>query len=218
MYKVIDVKTWKRKKQFTWFNSFSNPCYGVNAEIDVTEVVNCSKETKTSFFINYLFLMMKGLNETMEMRLRIVDGEVRLYDVINPTYTVMTKTGVYENAGSKMYDDYHQFYNEAHNEIESVKNQVTVKDTFNSSEDYGLYYITCIPWISYNAMTHPIPIGDVNSLSVPRICWDKYRMINNKYYINLNITVSHALVDGFALSKAFLNIQDKLNKAWDILK
>lgn len=218
MYKVIDVNTWERKKQFTWFNSFTNPCYGFNVEIDVTEVLNYSHETKTSFFINYLFLMMKGLNETLEMRLRIVDGEVRLYDVIDPTYTIMTKTGIYENAGSKMYDDYHKFYNAAHKEIESVKNQKTVKDSFNSDEEYGLYYITCIPWISYNSMTHPIPIGNINSLSVPRICWDKYREIDNRFKVNLNITVSHALVDGFALSKAFQNIQDKLNKARDILK
>ena len=58
MYKVIDVNTWERKKQFTWFNSFTNPCYGFNVEIDVTEVLNYSHETKTSFFINYLFLMM----------------------------------------------------------------------------------------------------------------------------------------------------------------
>ena len=103
MYKVIDVNTWERKKQFTWFNSFTNPCYGFNVEIDVTEVLNYSHETKTSFFINYLFLMMKGLNETLEMRLRIVDGEVRLYDVIDPTYTIMTKTGIYEN-GEELYN------------------------------------------------------------------------------------------------------------------
>ena len=95
MYKVIDVNTWERKKQFTWFNSFTNPCYGFNVEIDVTEVLNYSHETKTSFFINYLFLMMKGLNETLEMRLRIVDGEVRLY-LIYEQYSSKTVAVKYE--------------------------------------------------------------------------------------------------------------------------
>ena len=39
MYKIIDVKNWKRSKQYNWFSSFSNPCYGIDATIDVTEVV-----------------------------------------------------------------------------------------------------------------------------------------------------------------------------------
>ncbi|MDE7095332.1 MAG: hypothetical protein K2O23_02485, partial [Anaeroplasmataceae bacterium] len=54
MYKIIDIKTWNRKKQFEWFNSFANPCYGITIDLDVTEIVTFSKKSKTSFFINFL--------------------------------------------------------------------------------------------------------------------------------------------------------------------
>ena len=49
MYKVIDIEKWSRKKQYLWFSTFSNPDYGFNIDVDVTNVVNYSKETKTSF-------------------------------------------------------------------------------------------------------------------------------------------------------------------------
>ena len=57
MYKVIDLKTWNKRKQFEWFNTFSNPCYGFNTDIDVTEVVNFSKKTKT-YFMKLLTLLI----------------------------------------------------------------------------------------------------------------------------------------------------------------
>lgn len=218
MYNIIDTSKWSRRKQYEWFRTFPNPCYGFDCTIDVTGVVLYSKQTNTSFFINFLYILMKALNEIEEMRLRIVDGTVRLYDVIDPTYTIMTDSLVYENSGSPMYDDYLDFYKEAKKTIESVKHNKKIKDTYNSDSEYGVYYITCIPWISYNSMTHPIPSGNENSLSVPRICWDKFKLVDNKYTMNLNITVSHALVDGFALSRAFQNVQTKLDECDKILK
>lgn len=48
MYKVINVENWAKRKNFEWFNTFSNPCYAIDTEIDVTKVVKFSKETKTS--------------------------------------------------------------------------------------------------------------------------------------------------------------------------
>ena len=53
MYKIIDTEKWNRKTQYEWFNSFSNPCYGIDIELDVTRIVQYSKASHTSFFINF---------------------------------------------------------------------------------------------------------------------------------------------------------------------
>ena len=106
MYKVIKLEELKKRKQYDWFKTFSNPCYGFDVKVDVSEVVKYSKETNTSFFINVLYLVTIGLSSVEEMRLREVNDEIRLYDKINPTFTVMTKAGIYENAGFEMIDNY----------------------------------------------------------------------------------------------------------------
>ena len=54
MYKVIKLEELKKRKQYDWFKTFANPCYGFDVKMDVSEVVKYSKETNTSFFINIL--------------------------------------------------------------------------------------------------------------------------------------------------------------------
>ena len=218
MYKVINLENFKKRKQYNWFRNFSNPCYGINVKMDITEVVKYTKETKTSFFINILYLITIGLNSVEEMRLREVNGEIRLYDTINPTFTVMTKSGVYENTGFEMIDDYKTFYATAKQVIDHIKNQDFIKETFNDSLLYNDYYMTCLPWLSINGMTHPLCDNNYESLSCPRVCWDKYVEVDNKYLMTLNITVNHCFVDGYPLSLAFKNIQENFNNCRNLFK
>ena len=56
-----------------------------------------------------------------------------------------------------------------------------------------------------------VSLPNDDSSYVPRICWGKYYQIDNEYYIDFNIQVSHALVDGYPLSLAFLEIEKYLN-------
>ena len=91
-YLVIKENELKKHKQYMWFSTFSNPCYGFDVKMDVTKLVEYTKETKTSFFINTLYLVTKGLSMVEEMRLRLVNNEIRLYEKINPSFTVMTKS------------------------------------------------------------------------------------------------------------------------------
>lgn len=211
MYQIINKETFPKRKQYQWFSSFANPCYGFTVKMDVTSLLKHSKATHTSFFINTLYLITLGLNSVEEMRMREVNNEIRLYDTINPTFTVMTNFGVYENCGFKMQEDYLSFYKVASSVIEEAKLQDGVKETFNNNPDFDDYYITCIPWLSIEAMTHPLPDHSVESSSCPRVCWDKYRDENGQIVMMLNITVNHAFVDGKPLSQAFLNIQQNFD-------
>lgn len=216
-YKIIKVEELKKINQYNWFKQFSNPCYGFNVKMDVTNVVKYSKETKTSFFINTLYLITSALNQIDEMRIRVVNDEIRLYDEINPAFTVMTKAQIFENTGFVMIDNYNEFYNKAHQVIESVKNQTNVKETYNDSKLFNEYYITCIPWLSIEGMSHPLIDNDYESLTVPRICWDKYREENDKQVMTLNITVNHMFVDGYPLSKTFNKVQEYFDKLVGII-
>lgn len=218
MYKVLKVEDLKNQSQYRWFKTFSNPCYGLNVKMDVTKVIEYCKKTNTSFFINVLYLITTALNSIDEFKIREVKDEIRLYDTINPTFTVMTDIQVYENAGFKMVDDYSSFYKIAKETIERVKKVTSFKETYNDSTLFDDYYMTCAPWISMESMTHPLCEGNFESLTVPRICWDKYRNEYGRMVMLLNITVSHCYIDGYTLSKAFNLIQEKFNEIESLLK
>lgn len=219
MKKEIDMKTYMKRNQYNWFHTFIDPTYGFNVEIDVTELVLLSKERKESFFPYFLYMVMKGVNSVDELKMREIDGRVYLFDEINPTFTVMTDYGIYQNAGMKMNWDFPQFYKGIKEVIEKVKHIMPSDDVdlFPICKESDVVYLTCVPIISYVSMTHPTPGYNYSSLSVPRICFDKYKLKDNRYTVTLNITVSHTLVDGFPLAKCFQNIQEYCSSAREIL-
>lgn len=215
--KEIDVKNWNRAKTYNWFKGFSNSTYCCNVRLDVTELVNHSKNNGQSFFINMLYLVLKGLNSIEEMRMRMENGVPVIYDDINPAFTVMTNAGTFENVRFNNCTNYAEFYKIASKKIEKAKNQVAIEEGEYNPSIYNEYYISCVPWLDVVSLTQPIP-DDISSQCVPRICWGKFVEENGKYTMMLNITVSHIFVDGYPLSKAFNVIQENIKNSVDILK
>ena len=197
----IDVEKWNRRTNFRWFSSFSNPTFSFNVKVDVTDVVNYSKETKTSFFANFLYLISKVNNEHQPLRLRYIDGDVIEYDVINPTFTVKTIDGVFNNAEFEYIGSYKEFYKRCREEVGKNNKETLNPEEYNIPR-YDRFYSSCLTTIELESMSQPLNYNDKNSLNVPRIFWDKYRLENNRYVMLVNFTVSHILMDGEDLAKA----------------
>lgn len=216
--KEIDINNWERLKNYEWFSKFSDSTYGMNVKMDVTKLVKHVKDKKESFFIDLLFIILNGLNSVDEMRIRLVNDKPVIYDDINPAFTVMTVSNTFKNVRFNNCKNYREFYDTAHECIENAKVVSDVsKDEYNPDNCYNEYYITCVPWVNFDSMTHPIS-DDKSSQCVPRICWGKYTEKNGKYELTLNITVSHMFVDGYPLAKVFNNIQDLLDRTSEVLK
>lgn len=211
--KEIDMKTYKKRSQFAYFRTFLNPNYGFDTEIDVTVLVSFCKEHHYSFFPCFLFAIMKGVNEIVEMRMRIVSDKPVLYDVVHPTFTVMTKNDVYVNAGFEMKEDFPSFYSLCRKIVDEAKG--IEEDDFLHypiCNEPNVLYATCVPILKYAAMSHPLPLGNAESMTIPRSCFGKYYEKEDGHtYVLLNFTVSHLFVDGYPLAKCFNRIQEIVN-------
>jgi len=186
--------------------------------MDVTTLLKHTKKYSESFFIDLLYIVIKGLDSTKEMKMRLVDNIPVFFEKINPAFTVMTEAQTFENVRFKMEDDFQKFYEVAKSHIENAKKQSkTKKEDYNPKNCYDEYYITCVPWVNFDSFTHPIP-DDKSSQCIPRICWGKYQEENGKYKLTLNITVSHIFVDGYPLAQTFNRIQELLDDADNVLK
>ena len=209
--KEIDVENWNRQNTYKWFKSFSNSTYGCNVKMDVTKLVEFVKKNNHSFFIDTLYLVVMGLDSVEEMRMRLVDDKPVIFDKINPAFTVMTESGTFENLRYDFDKNYKSFYETSQQKIQALKSQNKVgQNNYNPENCYNEYYITCTPWLNFEGLTQPIPDNQA-SQCVPRICWGKYIKQDEKYYLTLNIAVSHIFVDGYPLAQVFNNIQELFN-------
>ena len=199
--KKIDIKTWNRRTNFKWFSTFTNPTFSFSVKVDVTDVLHYSKQTNTSFFANFLYLISRVNNELEPFRLRYIDDEVIEYDVIHPTFTVKTADGGFNNAEFEYTSDYQQFYVRCRKAVEEKNKETLNPDTYNEP-CYDKFYSSCLTSIAIEGMSQPLNYNDKNSLNVPRIFWDQYRVENGRYVMLVSFTVSHILMDGEDLAKA----------------
>lgn len=212
--KVIDLNTWKGKKHYEWFKQYDFPCYCFSKKLDVTSVVEFTKQHDLSFFITILYLFNTALNGIEEMRIREVEGQVVIYDVIHPAYTVMTHQGVFENCDNEYDADFNKFYQLTKQAIHNKGNGIN-EESYNDYTRLDQYYFTCVPWCSFDSATHPMTKDP--TISVPRIGWCKYELINDKYMMAVSFNAYHA-IDGYPLCLAFNKMQEYLNKVADIIK
>ena len=80
--KEVELLNWHRLKTYEWFKNFSNSTYSMNVRMDVTKLVKHAKQNKESFFIDLLYIVLKGLNSVDEMRMRLVNDKPVIFDDI----------------------------------------------------------------------------------------------------------------------------------------
>lgn len=214
--KIIDINNWKGKKHYLWFKNYPTPYYSLTTRLDLTRFLRYIKENRFPFFVSFMYIANIALNEIEEFRLREVNNQVVLYDVIHPAYTIMTKDMVFENCEHEFCFDYFEYKARAEEKIAIAKQGLKEEKSYNDLTRLDQYYFTCLPWLDFTSVTHPMP-NDV-TITVPRIAWGKYIEENGKTTMALNINVSHALVDGYPLARGINKIQEYLNQVERFIK
>ena len=78
----IDIKAWKRNKQYTHFLKFSNPYASASTIINVNNIVNYAKKHKVSFYGIMTYLVMKSINQVEEFKYVLEEDGVYKYNQI----------------------------------------------------------------------------------------------------------------------------------------
>ena len=201
-YRVMDKTTYYRAGVYRHFTEDCKCSTSMTARIDVTELVEYSRQTKTKFYINFLYLLSKVLNSRDDYKMGYLweSEELICYDRVNPTQYVFhedteTCTPVY----STYYEDYDRFYRRALADLEEAK----------KTSDYGLdmehhpnwFDASYISWLSYDSLNIELPDGYL--FFAPIINWGRYREENGKLMMPVSVRLNHAIADGFLVANVF---------------
>ena len=93
MKHIIDIDAWERRDNYGFFRNFVNSWYSVTTEIDCTEASAAARAAKRSFFLYYLYAVVRSANEVDELRYR-TDKEGRVVfhdrvDIISPPASII---------------------------------------------------------------------------------------------------------------------------------
>jgi chloramphenicol O-acetyltransferase type A len=208
--KQIDINTWNRKEHFEFFYRMDYPQFNVCMNIDVTRLVAFCKKEKLSFYYAMIHAVTKAANEIENFKYRIRDGKVVLHDTIHPSFTQID-----ESVSADLFKILLVDFTENIKEfvMAAGMENVAQKLYFDPQKLTGrddLLYITCIPWITFTQVSHPISL-DRND-SVPRISWGKYYHDGDKIFLPFSVQGHHALMDGFHVGKYVDKLQEYMSE------
>jgi chloramphenicol O-acetyltransferase type A len=207
--RIIDIENWNRREHFEFFSKMASPYFGFTTEVDCTKAYAYAKENGLSFFATYLHRSMIAVNAVDELKLRIVDGQVVLYDAIHAGTTIGRADGTFGFAFIPFSEDFNVFNEVMQQEIDAVQHSSGLRIN-NGELGKDLIRHTTIPWNSFSALLHPT--GFNNSESVPKITFGKFSIRDGRKYLPVSVEAHHGLADGIHLARYLEEFQRQLDE------
>ena len=210
-YRIIDKNSYYRKDVYNHFTEDCKCSTSITARIDVTELKQISFQTKTKFYINFLYVLSKALNSRDDYKMDYLweTDEIICYDVINPKHYIFhedteTCTLVY----TKYDENYDIFYQNAIKDIERAKQTRDYK--LDPKNHPNWFDCSFIPWISYDSLNIELPDGYL--FFPPIINFGKYREENGKLLMPVSVRLNHAIADGYLVALVFKLLEEEIKQ------
>jgi chloramphenicol O-acetyltransferase type A len=204
----IDIKNWKRREHFEFFNQFDEPLFGITVKVECASAYKTAKEKGYPFSLYYLYLSLKVVNEIEEFRYRIEDNKVYCYESVGAGPTIFREDETFGYGFYPFYEDIEVFMQNALLENERVKANTGL--CFSEPREDIIHYST-LPWADFTAVNHA-RLWDA-ARSVPKITFGKLTRDGDKMWLPVDIHANHALMDGFHVGKFVERFQALLHQA-----
>lgn len=204
--KELDINTWDRKQHYEHFSNLKDPYFGITIPFNVTKTYQFAKDHKISFFGTYLHACMQAINSVENLKYRILDDKVMVYNTIHASATIIRKNKTFGFS----FIDYSENLETFLLNFEAEKNRIeNSNNLFPPKNGLDCIHCSAIPWSDFSG--HKEPVSGLLE-SVPKLAFGKVKETNNNKIMNVAINVNHALVDGYHLSLFSEMFQKNLNK------
>ncbi|WP_374949251.1 CatA-like O-acetyltransferase [Mucilaginibacter sp.] len=203
----VDLETWVRKEHFKIFNSFDEPYYSINVDVDCTTAYRRAKELGVSFYLYYLHCAITAINDIEIFRYRAISDEVFVYDKINVTHIVLRPDETFGIGFIEYQTDLNEFVAAANIEKDRI---LATKGLSLDLPGDNIIHFSALPGIKFTGLTHARSFGFKDSST--KLSVGKLTEVNGKKMMPLSITVHHGLTDGLHVGRFIDHYQQLLNR------
>lgn len=201
---TIDIATWKRREHFELFRRAQQPFFSVTVEVDVTELwAYCARSAETSFFLSAIYFVLRAVNATEALRLRLRGNEVWLHDRVGLGTPIMHADETFGFARFDLAESFAAFHDAASATVARVKSGHELDP--RSDEDDLVYHST-LPWLRFTSFTNAL----YEHSSIPRLAFGKVVSVGERRVMPVAVEVHHALVDGLDVGRLIERFEKEL--------
>lgn len=206
-YRTINMEEYPRREHFRYFSAMPVPTFGITARVDVTGLVRFCRERRCSFYMAMTHIACLAANGVPELRRRSRDGGIIEYAKCGTSHIELLPDETYCYCTLWHDMDWDEFIPYA----EACRKRAVSAPVIEEDVDVdALYFITTVPWISYEQVSMPItsPVDDN-----PRFCWGRYEENHRgRLMLPFTLNANHALMDGVHAGAFYRRLQEELDK------
>ena len=205
-FKLINKEKWERTEYFEHYFSKIPSTFSMTVKLDITKI----KESDEEFYPKILHLLSQVVNNHDEFKTALnSEGEIGIYDQLNPSYTIFHKDSeTFSNLWTEYSDDYEEFYQSYLKDQKDYGHIKKMQAKPNPPDN--LYTVSMIPWESFESFNLNLQKG--YDYLLPIFTLGKYYQEDGKYILPLAIQVHHAVCDGFHVARFLEELRDLLKR------
>ena len=199
----IDRAAWAREAFFRHYHD-DVPCfYSMTVSLDVTRL----RAAGLKLYPAMLHALATVVNRHEELRTAMVDGEVGVYDMLSPCYTVFHKdTETFSCLWTPYYEDPAEYFAAYQHDLA----RWGAAEGFEPQPDVpkNIYYASMLPWESFEGFNLNLQKGW--GFLLPTFTFGKYTEHEGRITLPLAIQVHHAACDGFHACRFIAELRQEL--------
>jgi chloramphenicol O-acetyltransferase type A len=215
MKHLIDIDTWERKDNYLFFRDFHNSWIALTSEVDCTEAYAEAKAKGHSFFLYYLYAILRAANEIKEFRYRWdKDGQVVYHDTVDITTPIAVPGKTFYTVRIPWKSDFKAFYEEARRIITSIPEDGDPYGTdkeIAAQGDFDVILLSATPKLYFTSISYT-QYAPGHPLDYPLMNAGKAVKREGRLVMPIALTVSHAFVDGAHISRFFEKVAQYLKE------
>ncbi|MEX5992843.1 type A chloramphenicol O-acetyltransferase [Providencia vermicola] len=203
-YTKVNIDEWNRKQHFSFYRQ-AMPCgFSLTTQLDISTLKSVIVKQGYKLYPVMIYLISKAVNHYTESRMAIKEGELVLWDQVNPAYTVFhQQTETFSQLWTEYNDDWSIFLSHYQ------QDQLLYKDCLDlmAKPDYpeNHFCISMIPWVSFEGFN--LNVANFTDYFPPIFTMGKYHYSGEKVLLPLSVQVHHATIDGFHMARMVNQIQ-----------
>ena len=212
MKHIIDINTWERKENYEFFLGFQKPTISITSEVECAGAKARAKAAGESFFLHYLYAVLRAVNEIPEFRFRIdAEGRVVYFDHVDMLTPIKVKeNGRFFTIRLPWNTDFQTFYTTAKaiiNDIDPNGNPYDMEKV-GGKDLLDVILLSATPDLYFTSLT--CTQEHRHGSNYPLMNAGKAILKEGKLVMPIAMTIHHGFIDGHHLSLFYKKVEEFL--------
>ena len=158
MKHIIDIDTWERRDNYNFFRTFHNSWISITSEVECGEALAAAKASGRSFFLYYLYAILRAANEVKEFRFRTdKNGQVVYHDQVDIISPIAVPGKTFYTVRIPYHEDFERFYAEAYHIVHHIPEDgdpYGAEKVIAEQGDFDIIQLSATPQLYFTSLTY----------------------------------------------------------------